>query len=467
MFVLSLVVFASCFRLYGLTFQSMWLDELLSINHSAPNKGIIEPIRYGISRDGSPPLFNMLLWIWRLAFGTGEYSARALPALLGILGVLSMFFLGQELFSTKIGIYASLLTAVLPFHIYYSQEVRPYSLLFLLSVLSYYSLLKFRKRKNIKWGSFYVLATSCMLYTHYFGFLVLFGQLLYLAVVFLFDQDEDIRSFLKSFIPAGVLMALIYLPWIRRVRRLSKVKEFWADIPPFDFFVSYFKSYFGGELYVVFICLALMGVYAFYRSEKRGFAGHKVLLFSSVFLVFVVPYLRSFTHAPLLTPRNTIVAVPAIVLMVSKGLDRFKNEILQSFLFGSILLMLFVNIFATNGNYYKTVTKEQWREAAKYVLVKDPEDRYPVFADGRIRYYFDEVFKHGRKLRPGIETIYHAERECEFISEKGFKGFWVIEAHRRMDKEAQQYLNARYSIKIRKPLMGARVTFYVPKEPQD
>jgi hypothetical protein len=78
-FVLSLVVFASCFRLYGLTFQSMWLDELLSINHSAPNKGIIEPIRYGISRDGSPPLFNMLLWIWRLAFGTGEYSARALP----------------------------------------------------------------------------------------------------------------------------------------------------------------------------------------------------------------------------------------------------------------------------------------------------------------------------------------------------------------------------------------------------
>ena len=84
-------------------------------------------------------------------------------------------------------------------------------------------------------------------------------------------------------------------------------------------------------------------------------------------------------------------AVPAIVLMVSKGLDRFKNEILQSFLFGSILLMLFVNIFATNGNYYKTVTKEQWREAAKYVLVKDPEDRYPVFADGRIKYYFDEV----------------------------------------------------------------------------
>jgi hypothetical protein len=36
-FVLSLVIFAVCFKLYGLTFQSMWLDELLSINHSIPS----------------------------------------------------------------------------------------------------------------------------------------------------------------------------------------------------------------------------------------------------------------------------------------------------------------------------------------------------------------------------------------------------------------------------------------------
>lgn len=466
-FVLSLVILASCFRFYGLTFQSMWLDELLSINHSVPSGGIAEPIRYAISKDESPPLFNMLLWIWRLAFGTGEYSARALPALFGILGVLSMFFLGQELFSAKVGIYASLLTAVLPFHIYYSQEVRPYSLLFLLSALSYYSLLKFKKRKNIKWGLLYVLPTSCMLYTHYFGFLVLFAQLVYLAVVFLYDRDGDKKSFLKSFIPLGVLMALIYLPWIERVRRLSKVKEFWVDISPSDFFISYFKSYFGGELYVVFICLLLMGVYAFYRSEKGEVAGHKVLLFSSVFLVFLVPYFRSFTHAPLLTPRNTIVALPAIVLMVSKGLDRFRSEKFRSLILGTILLMLLINIFLTNGNYYKMVTKEQWREAAKYVLVKDPEGKYPVFVEGKMRYYFCDVFKSGRRLWPEIKTTYRAERASEFISEKKFEGFWVIEAHRRMDKEAQQYLTDQYSLKVRKSLKGARVTFYVPKEPQD
>lgn len=200
-FVISLVVFASCFRLYGLTFQSMWLDELLSITHSAPDGGIAEPIRFAMTRDGSPPLFNILLWIWRSTFGTAEYPAKVLPALFGILGVLSMFFFGKELFSVKEGIYASLVTAILPFHIYYSQELRPYSLLFLLCVLSYYLLIKFLKLRSLRWGLPYVLTTSCMLYTHYFGFLVLFAQLIYLGVIFMWDRDVDRKSFLSPLFP--------------------------------------------------------------------------------------------------------------------------------------------------------------------------------------------------------------------------------------------------------------------------
>lgn len=464
-FILSLVVLAACFRFYGLTFQSLWLDELLSINHSVPGEGIEEPIHYAITKDGSPPLFNILLYIWRMVFGTGEYPARALSALFGVLGVLGMFFLGRELFSSKVGIYASLITVVLPFHIYYSQEVRPYSLLFLLCALSYFFFIKFVRLKSFKWGLLYVLATACMLYTHYFGLLIFFAQFAYLALVFLREKDLERWNFLKSHLPIICLLVILFLPWIGRVRRLSRVKEIWADIPHSDFVISYVKGYFGGGLYVVSVCVLLIGLYLAHKSSKDEFPFHKALLFFNIVMVFVVPYFRSLTHAPLLTPRNTIVALPAIVLMVSKGLNRFKNEKLQILLFGSILLMLVVNIFFTNGNYYKTITKEQWREAAKYVLVNDPEGKYPVFVDQRIGYYFYDVFESERTLWPPIQTLLNAKKASGFILEKKSRGFWVIELHRRMDLEAQQYLDALYAIKIRRAFKGTRITFYVTKQP--
>jgi 4-amino-4-deoxy-L-arabinose transferase-like glycosyltransferase len=384
-----------------------------------------------------------------------------------VLGVLSMFFLGKEMFSSKVGIYASLLTAVLPFHITYSQEVRPYSLLFLLCVLSYFFFIKFMKRKNLKWGLLYMVVTSCMLYTHYFGFLIVFAQFVHLSVVFLCDRSLDRWKFLRPYLPIVILLTLPYLPWIGRIRRLARVKKLWTGTPPFDFFISYFKGYFGDELYVVFICIILIGVYLLHKSGTDESPYHKLLLFLSVIVVFFVPYLRSLKHASLLTPRNTIVALPAIVLMASVGLHRFKRAGVQTLVFGSLMLMLLVNIFFTDGNYYRTVTKEQWREAAEYVLDKDPEAKYPVFVDGRIRYYFNDVFKSERILWPRIQTSANAKRASEFISEEKIPGFWVIEAHQRMDKDAQQFLDSRYSVRDRKQLKGVRVTFHTLEEPQN
>lgn len=463
-FIFCLVVLASFLRLHALTFQSMWLDELYSLRHTIPSEGIGEPLRFGRFRDGSPPLFNILLWIWRTVFGSGEYSVRLLPAIFGILGVFGIYFLGKELFSRKTGIYAALFTAVLPFHIYYSQETRPYSLAFLLSILSYYFLIKTIKHRVLKWGLLYVLVTTCLLFTHYFGILILGAQLVFVVVFFLSHRDVDQRKLLQILISAGILIVLAYLPWMGRIARLMQVKKIWAEAPRPDFFVSYFKSYFGGELYVIVLGVFLIGLFFWSKSRRDEFPSHKVLLISWVLVVFVIPYIRSFTHAAILTPRNTIVTVPAFVLMVCMGLVRIKHNRLQSLLFVSLLLMLGVNLFHTNGNYYKTVQKEQWREAALYVLQHDPEAKYPVCADKSINYYFHDVFKSGRKLRRRILVLKAARHASRTVSEEKLPGFWLIEAHRFMDEKAFQYLESHFVVRDRVRLKGARVTLYVPKK---
>ena len=89
-----------------------------------------------------------------------------------------MYLAGKE-FSRKTGRYTAALTATLPFLIYYSQEVRFYSLVFLLCALSMLftiRLLKTESKKNwILWGSSLVL----ILLTHVLGVIYVFFNALY------------------------------------------------------------------------------------------------------------------------------------------------------------------------------------------------------------------------------------------------------------------------------------------------
>ncbi|MDH5550968.1 MAG: glycosyltransferase family 39 protein, partial [Gemmatimonadota bacterium] len=58
---------------------------------------------------------------------------RLLPAVFGIVAVPLMFLLGKRLFGARAGLLAATLVAFSPWHIYWSQYGRYYTLVFLLS----------------------------------------------------------------------------------------------------------------------------------------------------------------------------------------------------------------------------------------------------------------------------------------------------------------------------------------------
>jgi uncharacterized membrane protein len=78
-----------------------------------------------------------MLHFWMLLFGQSEIAVRALSACLGIISVLLIYKVGRELYNRKIGLIASLLMTISTFAIYSSQEARQYSLLLLLTLLSF------------------------------------------------------------------------------------------------------------------------------------------------------------------------------------------------------------------------------------------------------------------------------------------------------------------------------------------
>ena len=97
---------------------------------------------------------------------TSEQFLRSISALAGLAAIRVCYLLGRELFDRRVGYVTALLVAVSPFAVWYSQEVRNYSLLILFSAaatLFVYRAVEGRRRVWASYAAFIVLAVYCNL----------------------------------------------------------------------------------------------------------------------------------------------------------------------------------------------------------------------------------------------------------------------------------------------------------------
>ena len=80
--------------------------------------------------DGFPPLYNVVLSIWIRLFG--DDGGRWLSVICGVATLLVVRQLGRDTHGPLIGDIAATCLAVLPIHVWYSQEARCYALFILL-----------------------------------------------------------------------------------------------------------------------------------------------------------------------------------------------------------------------------------------------------------------------------------------------------------------------------------------------
>ncbi|MCA6416913.1 MAG: glycosyltransferase family 39 protein, partial [Cytophagales bacterium] len=139
---------------------------------TAPENSLHSVIEY--SKADQPPLFFIYIHYIFKIFGYNEIVGRIACAFIGLLSIPIIYFLGKEYHGKLTGIFAALLTGINYFHIYYSQELRFYTMAFFFASLSY--LFYIRAFKYVRLIDFigYSISTVCLLYTHYFG-LIIFG----------------------------------------------------------------------------------------------------------------------------------------------------------------------------------------------------------------------------------------------------------------------------------------------------
>lgn len=227
--LLIITALAAALRLCDLTYQGFWGDEAFSVYDArgvdmrfmtaslvdATHRKFVNPrptpravFTACLRNEGTPPAFFAVLAFWIRAFGGGEFACRALSAVMGVMAVPVIYLLGRRLFRrADAALLAALFMAVSPAAIFYSQEVRAYSMANLLALASSWLFLRALDggHRVGSWLS-YAAAALVLCYTFYFAALVLAAH-----AVYMFAADRrGLRPWLLAMAPVGVL----YLPWL-------------------------------------------------------------------------------------------------------------------------------------------------------------------------------------------------------------------------------------------------------------
>ena len=133
--------------------QSLWHDEAITAL-AVRDHSYSELLGDFIKVDNHPPLYYLTLKLWSSVFGYGEVMLRTLSVIYGVLGVYLVYKIAlfERSWKTErkqqFALLAALLLSTSPLHIYYSQEVRMYSLGVSTTLFSVYYYLRILRRET-------------------------------------------------------------------------------------------------------------------------------------------------------------------------------------------------------------------------------------------------------------------------------------------------------------------------------
>ncbi len=212
-----IIVTAFFLRVYHLGYHDLWYDEIVTLT---------KIFNLNFLKAWNPPLYYAILAGWVKIFGLSEVSLR-FPSLLFSLACIPItFLLGKELFNKSAGLYASLITALSPFHLWYAQEARAYSAMLFFGILSAYFQFLFIKRQKNKFLCLYVIFSIFGLYTHPYYLFFIIAQLI--CCLICLPKKYSLKIFIIS-----MLFPLSFIPLAQKFWvRLFLVKKAYWILPP-------------------------------------------------------------------------------------------------------------------------------------------------------------------------------------------------------------------------------------------
>jgi 4-amino-4-deoxy-L-arabinose transferase-like glycosyltransferase len=415
--VLSLIVLLGLvLRLYHLGVESIWQDEGFSIHYAGLSLADIAGQLPQI--DLNPPLHIILLHYWMMLFGQSEVVVRLLSALFGAGAIIAIYLVATRLFKRAVGLLSASFLALSPFMVYYSQEARGYSLLVLLTLLSFYFFLRLLEKPTRGVIAGYTVASVLLLYVHLFGiFLVIAQSLYYISVRFLVKpaaRGLNERS-LKIWLLTQAALLILYVPWLwvlySRLSLLAANKVglgAWSiQKPTLMSLVDMVSSFSGGAFAaLILVGLSIVAIVDIFENksadaradktmgdkvhhviataDKNFHDSRRSLLFVLLWLLVtvVIAFFVSLVAVPMFAAKYMIGAVPALFMIAARGVAALENRYAKA---AAIAIVVVISVVVLWG-YYGDTVKEPWRDAVQAVESQAQPGDVVVFNIGACRF---------------------------------------------------------------------------------
>ena len=289
-----LIAFAFLLRIDGMTRHSAWFDELMSVDLSDPKF----PIGKTFSDPGNPPFYYLLLRMWFTITGWTEMSGRLLSVLIGIGGILTLYFFIKSLCGKKYAFVAAFLLAFSSTSLGYSNEMRAYILLIMICPLVSHIFMYLLKNQNFKNSCIYAICGMLLVNTHYYGILFIAGNFLFYFMFnqytlkrwysfftvkqYVLERKKIIRFVLANFIIALSLVPFFVITAFKRAL-MDETFNIWIPTPNkrvFPFSILVLLIYIGSRFLIN-------------RIDKK-FCKDKIILINYALFVVTFIYLAAF-----------------------------------------------------------------------------------------------------------------------------------------------------------------------------
>lgn len=466
--LIGILFLASILRFYHINYQSIWLDEIHTMIETDPKLPFSNFIDLLLFREQLQHLYFIIVRFLNVIFGYDPLTARCFSAFLGVLGVYAVYLLGKVLYSKRLGYILALLLTVNYFHIWYSQEARPYSFFFLFTVLSFYKLIQFIKKPSTRSAIYYGIFTALMLYGHFFALFILFAQGIILLYFLIKKPKEERKKFFIQCLLFGITTFVLWIPSIKVFLLVANLKSFWMQPPTLDVYTQLLKEFFGHAEMVLFIVTAMSIYYmfkVFNQKDSKNILNNKYLFSAIIILPWLVigllfPLIRSYTSLPMIISRYFIGILPAVLLIVAIGINAIKNKLIIGMVLITLVAFSLTDIIFVKDYYFK-VSKTQYREMAQEIINKNPNKDKIVSAWGWHYGYFLNNEKNQvieKPLQKYVEEL--------MLNPDLAESFWYVDAQYNkyeISKETEDFLANNFNTQENLELYDTWAKHYVKK----
>lgn len=424
--------------------RSLWIDEVsLSIN--IVERSYIELIAPLWHFQNAPIGFLFLEKFAIETFGNNEYALRFFPFMFGVLALILFYFLAREILHKNVTALAVGIFAVLHPLIYYSAEVKPYSLDVLITITLLLMILKLGLT-GLKTQNTILLAFSGIIAVWFSFSSVFILAGMGLALLFSAYKTKNIQ-YLKSTITIGVCWLIsfgyYYSFFLKNSQKSDYLQDFWLKmeafmpLPPTSlediswFYYTFIKIfnyetlgfYFAGLAAVIFI----FGLFSLITNKKYFLL---IMLCSPILLTVLASGFGLYPFAI----RLILFISPITILIIVEGIHLLSETIqVKKSLFISIILIILLiePVCASVGCLFYPIQRQEIRSVFEYIAKnKKATDKIYLFnLSGHAYNYYKPFFNFKE------EEIYHGKmkysdfniplQEIEYLKNNNER-IWIV-----------------------------------------